>query len=687
MIFTTPMKQLVAVVLEPDVDNVTRELLRQGVMHFIGIREIASDWTAKLGEVAPLVSAARIAETRKRIENFLRIIDRLPVSGGGLNLDKLSAVDLEETNKALDKLASSLQGRRERQKALQQEILKLEDIQRQLELFGDIGTGIQARSQYSFLTIQAGTIQQSYLEPFGEALRDLPSVYLRYQDDNQQATLLVITMKRDDAAVSKILDKFGWADVELPQAGGMKPEVAHELDGKLKTLKEEQASMAAEVTRLVTDRQAWLEELWANLRMNELYTRIQSFFSKTAKTVVFSGWLPASRQQELEKALRRASQNRCYLEWHQPGELEEVERRSIPVKFANPRFLAPFQMLVENYSTPEYGTIDPTPLVAVAYLIMFGLMFGDAGHGAVLFLLGFLGTRLYRGAREGVRNLLRLITWCGASAIVAGVVFGSYFGLPWFEPLWFNYHGIVMGRGGGTGFVKDIYSILLITIYFGIAVIGLGLFLNWINLTVKREWLRLFLDKGGLIGGWMYAAGIYTAFYFVSHSYKELPPGGVLFWLLGLPSLILLAKPPLEFFLPHGTHGGHGIQGSPGARPAKRFTALTPVDFLMEWIVEMLEIFSGYLANTLSFMRVAGLGIAHVSLMVAFMQIAAMVGNGGRFTVGSYLVLIAGNVLVIALEGLSAGIQSLRLNYYEFFSKYFSGAGTNYTPVSLRSQD
>ena len=263
--------------------------------------------------------------------------------------------------------------------------------------------------------------------------------------------------------------------------------------------------------------------------------------------------------------------------------------------------------------------------------------------------------------------------WPGAPGRVSATC--SYFGQPWLEPLWFDYHGIVLGHGGGTGFIKDIYSILLITIYFGIAVIGLGLLLNWVNLVVKREWLKLILDTGGLIGGWMYAAGVYAAFYFVTHSYKELPPGSLLFWMLGLPSLILLAKPPLEFFHRRGR------------QPAKRFTALTPVDFLMEWIVEMLEIFSGYLANTLSFMRVAGLGIAHVSLMVAFMQIAAMVGNAGRFTVGSYLVLIAGNLLVIALEGLSAGIQSLRLNYYEFFSKYFSGAGTSYTPVSLRSQD
>jgi V/A-type H+-transporting ATPase subunit I len=100
----------------------------------------------------------------------------------------------------------------------------------------------------------------------------------------------------------------------------------------------------------------------------------------------------------------------------------------------------------------------------------------------------------------------------------------------------------------------------------------------------------------------------------------------------------------------------------------------------MQWIVELLEIFSGYLSNTLSFMRVAGLGIAHVSLMIAFFTIADMTSG-----IMSVIVLILGNMLVIGLEGLSAAIQALRLNYYEFFTKFFHGTGKLYTPISLSS--
>jgi V/A-type H+-transporting ATPase subunit I len=180
--------------------------------------------------------------------------------------------------------------------------------------------------------------------------------------------------------------------------------------------------------------------------------------------------------------------------------------------------------------------------------------------------------------------------------------------------------------------------------------------------------MELFFDKGGIIGGWIYAGGIYIAFYMSSHQFKEFPSGRVVFLLVTLPALLIFIKEPYHFF----EHKKHN--------PDEKFNAFTALGWIMNWIVELLEIFSGYLSNTLSFMRVAGLGIAHVCLMMSFFTIAEM--TGGVFAV---IVLIFGNALVIGLEGLSAGIQALRLNYYEFFTKFFHGTGQLYTPISLSS--
>ncbi len=450
---------------------------------------------------------------------------------------------------------------------------------------------------------------------------------------------------------------------------GGKDDALREIEPKLARLRERQGKLKAEVQQIIRENRPMLERTWANLRLNELYVRIQTYFSKTARTVIFSGWLPVDRRAALAAGIRRVAGERCYLEWHDPKEVPEPERATVPVRFKNPKLLAPFQMLVQNYSIPEYGTVEPTVFVAVAYLIMFGLMFADVGHGIVLMLGALLGMLTYKGESGNIRNLFKLVLWCGAAAVVTGALLGSYFGMQWFRPLWFDFHGIVSGESQGGYRVKSIYDVLLITLYFGIAVIGLGLVLNWINLVARRRWFQLVFDKGGLLGSWIYAGGVYIAYFYVRHDYRQLPSGNLLLLLAGLPALFLFLKAPLQLF----------------RHRERPFTPFTLLDFLMEWILELLEIFSGYLANTLSFMRVAGLGIAHVSLLIAFFSIAGMVkGPGGDYTIGSYLILVLGNGLVIALEGLSAGIQSLRLNYYEFFSKYFSGTGKIYAPVSLR---
>ena len=145
-----------------------------------------------------------------------------------------------------------------------------------------------------------------------------------------------------------------------------------------------------------------------------------------------------------------------------------------------------------------------------------------------------------------------------------------------------------------------------------------------------------------------------------------------------IPSWILLigfGLPVTAFFVRLIVHSVHENGGF-------KITAIPML--IMELLIEVLEVFSGFLSNTLSFLRVAGLGIAHVSLMQAFFMLADMVGTETvAAAVGSWALVIFGNVLVIALEGLSAFIQTIRLHYYEFFNKFLMGGGIAFRPISL----
>lgn len=690
--FTTPMVQLLAVVLDRDADSVTEVLLREGVMHFMNVSDVKERWSDKLHAINPKVSLNRIVETRKRVEGLLgqangqegvepEIVEtrypQRPPSAADLDIGEREPLNLDEETKRLDSIVNEIEQLREKQRRIQQEIASYSEIRSQLEKYGSRLRERGIGGQYSFIAIRLGRLPHDSIELFSNELSTAPSVAIPLHTEEGFDHFLLVTMKRDSAHIEGILEKSGWEDVEVSKdVGDLRAGISGNLDGKIARLREEHSRLENEKREVVERNRRGLIKLWKQLRINELFYKIQTYFRRTSRTVLFSGWLPSEKLPPLVRDIESATQGRCFIEWNDPKALlrRKLDQLKPPVQLRNPKFLTPFQMLVTNYGVPEYGTIDPTPFVMVAYLIMFGLMFADVGQGLILMLLGIIGTMLIRAQKEGLKNLSKLIIWCGMASVVTGVLFGSYFGMEWTKPLWFDFHGIVLGSPHKRSFVNDIFDILTITVIFGIAVIGVGLLFNWINLFRKGKWVELILDRGGLIGGWLFAGGIYAAWYLVRHGYRSLPQASPLFYAVGLPAVMIFVKHPLLFALERG-------RGS-----VEPFTMFTPLHFIMEGVVELLEVFSGYLSNTLSFMRVAGLGIAHVSLMTAFFELARMAARGGGYSVWSVLILICGNVLVIGLEGLSAGVQSLRLNYYEFFTKFFSGTGSLYSPVSLRSR-
>jgi len=309
----------------------------------------------------------------------------------------------------------------------------------------------------------------------------------------------------------------------------------------------------------------------------------------------------------------------------------------------------------------------------IAYLCMFGLMFADVGQGLVLMLVGLLGKYGYKKnplKKDGMisRNLTDLLIYLGLSAMIFGALFGSYFGLELLPALWFNYEAVVAGHAGDGSLITDVYGILGLTIKFGIIIIYTGLVLNWINLFRKKSYLQLTLDKNGLLGGILFGIGLYMGFAFVESGYRSFPSDPWIAPVITILLVLLFLRGFLAYYISVKQGGERHDLGA------------VTMDVVMEWFVDILEIFTGYLSNTLSFMRVAGLGIAHAALMQSFKELSSLADG-----FGGVMIFILGNILVIVLEGLSSGIQSLRLNYYEFFSRYFTGKGVAYQPLGLKS--
>jgi len=635
------------------------------------VRSTELEGLKDLSAVEPEVSLTEISDLRKRIEGFLHTAGIIPSTPGEIDLNNRVPVNIAKENNRLDEIAAERTSIRERQRTIQQEILKFEDIRRQIDLYGTNLSGVKLGAKHSLISLQIGKFPASNAKQLENGLRDFLVLSIPLGNESDMAHYLLISMKRDNQEIQKILTSLGWTQIEFPD--NLRPvnkNVFGELSAKQKSFNDEQKKLESKADDLVKKEATQLENTWGNLRVNELFYKIQESFTSSWRTVIFTGWLPLSKKERLTSEIAKACGGRCYLEWNEAGN-KDAFGDEVPVQFNNPKIFAPFQMLVSNFGIPKYGTIDPTPFVMPLYLAMFGLMFADVGHGLVLAGLGILGMVFFKkkDKKEGMYYLSWLIVWCGISSVLFGVLLGSFFGMSLFKPFWFDFHGIVSGHNQNGSMINDIYDILLITVYFGIAVIALGLLFNWINIIRSGQWAELFLDKGGVIGGWIYGGGLYIVSYVISHEYKGLPSGTILFLLAGLPSLLLFIKEPYHFLKRSDAYSD------------SKFGIVTILNFLMQWIVGLLEIFTGYVSNTISFMRVAGFGIAHVCLMIAVFTLAQM--TSGIFSV---IVLVLGNILVISLEGLSAGIQALRLSYYEFFTKFFHGTGKLYTPISLNSR-
>ncbi len=655
-LFTRPMKLLTAVVLEQTSEAVVKALLELGVLDFVHINKLDPQQMEKLSSRPSSVNRANLEEMRKRVEALLKQGHLDVPTSEVLDVKKLEKPQLEEYKRILDDLTSDLLSLKEKQKESNQQMMGIEEMRRYI-----------AEEKGEYLDLRVGEITHGKSEDLSGKLAVYGGLLDRVPDSEKW---ICLTLRRDVSQVDPLLEKFGWvesSDVELQRKAIslIKGRLEAEHQKALKSRTEVEQAVDA----VVKQQQSQLFAIWSNLRLNELCDQIRSYFAYTRNTTLFSGWVPSDQADQVRSAIMEASEGQCVIEW---TNATEVPRQEVPVAIASPKALKPFQNIVNNYSTPEYGTVNPTIFVMIAYLSMFGLMFADVGQGFVLLLVGLLGSRSYKKnplKPDGMlsRNVTSLLVYLGLSSMVFGVLFGSYFGLGLFPALWFNYEAAVAGHAEGS-LIHDVYGILGITIKFGIIIIYTGLVLNWVNLIRKRSYLTLFLDKNGLVGGLLFAVGLYMGFGFVENGYREFPQTSWVAPVVTVCLILLFARGFLSYFL-------SVRKGGPKHEPGKLI-----LDSVMEWLVDVLEIFTGYMSNTLSFMRVAGLGIAHASLMESFKMLSSLVDGFGGIAI-----FILGNVLVIVLEGLSAGIQSLRLNYYEFFSRYFTGKGIAYEPVGLNS--
>jgi V/A-type H+-transporting ATPase subunit I len=679
MFVTAKMVYLTAVTLADDADAATKALLELGMMDFLSVKELEGAPQEAFGENSARQLRDRLTELRRRVDSFLELGGLEQPEPSEFALSAPQNINIEQYARMIDYIAASVEDIRTRQRGVQKELEEWRNFER-LYRSGEAEDSSVAReldengsSQY--LQVKTGRVALEKVTELRAFLETLP-VAADIYTETDTALVKLIVMKGDLSRTEEALKDFDWQDVSLKEVLFFSGESGYrQIIEKIGKNEEELRGLQEDARELIMSKRAELEKIWLTLRLGELYNTVQLNFDTTRNTNVFAGWVPAADFNRVVKALKKATGGRVEYTVMKAKEVKSREGRRIeaPTYLRHPHFMRPFQMLVNSYAVPAYNTIDSTIIVAVLFVSMFGFMFADAGQGAVVALAGIIVARMYVKKSDAMHDLGVLLIYCGIASVVMGVLFGSYFGFPALPPLWFDYHGIVAEGAPVHRTISPIDSIMDImglALKFGLIVIGTSFVFSWINCIRRGKWIELILSRNGLLGSWMYVVCVWAAWMYIDSGYKRIEHLDFIMPALLIPSLLLFFEAPLLY-------KEALVKGETVRISVKSLFG----NWVLTWLIELLEFYINAMSNTLSFIRVAALGIAHVALMTAFYGIAE-----GLPLAVKIVIYVLANVLVIALEGFSAAINSVRLNYYEFFSRFFMGDGRLYRPVSLRDR-
>ena len=654
------MHQINVVVFESKLDEVTKAVTQLGILHLVRLDEEVP-WTRKMKDSNAEEIGREIEGLRDRISVLMKELEikEIPRVTDDESINKFTEHDLEGITAKVGLLESETEELVNNRKELFVRLKQLRGIFSESAPLLELGI-MSHEEKYRFLVVRYGRVRHNNMEYVNEKTVPLAAVVLILERRGNEDVILLIGLKKDRLKLKRILREAAFEEIKIPSdrdvtagkeamEGGVREKIGmiegeiNQVVLKLDDIKQKNASLITRYYQL--------------LRVGELFVKAKGYMKRTNKTYLFSGWIPSLRIDLVKNEILKAAGGQAIIEIVAPDEVAGVKegKVKVPVLLKHPNFLRPFGMLVSSYGMPDYKVIDPTFLVAISFLLMFGMMFGDVGHGAVLCVIGWLAGFRNRKKSDGKNSAMlvgRLAFYCGISSIVFGVLFGSVFGVEEIiEGLW----------------RKPMYNVIYffkVAIYFGIAMISGGIILNGINAIRQRNFKALFFDHAGVIGAVMYWCGIAVVSAFLA---GRPVPAKLLAGGIGIPLvLIFLREPIIAVVTKRKQRFEQGV-----------FT------YIMENVIEIMEIVTGYLGNTVSFIRVAAFSLAHAGLFVAVFSLVSMVKDSSGGVIYSALILLFGNAVIIALEGLVVTIQAVRLEYYEFFSKFFVAGGVAYKPIGM----
>lgn len=652
MFFPKEMMEIELIVPAKDLLAVTKVLSGHGVFH-----QADSSYPSLGSGNTWQESAAGYAGLERRIQV---IMQTLSIDEGQPQANKEF-----ETMGDLDVIRSTVEGMEDEVKqatdqriAEKKRLEQLESTLHQLQPVADIDLDISSMRNSRYLFSMLGQIPAANVERLQTSLARVPNVFLTLRSDISKPVVWLAGTQANADVLERAARSAYLSPLTLPEEyQGTPAKIIAALQTTIESTNRKIADLEVTLAQIGKTRIEQLRALLWDVHASRVMAEAIVRFGQLRYTYVVTGWVQSDDMESLTQRLKTASKEILIetLPTTRSG-----FNSNVPVAMQNSKFLKPFQMLVNTYSRPRYGELDPTWFIVFMFPFLFGAMFGDIGQGLVLALLGYLMASKKVKALSGLSGLGGVVALCGASATLFGFLYGSIFGFEEdvhifgmkLEPLWISP-------------IHHIMDVLMVAVGAGVVLLILAYLIGIFNYTVSKERGHLLFGHNGIAGFVLYL----SLLGFGGASFGVLPVSPTVFLALAIFAGIGVLFSEVFIHLVEGHRPL--IDGGIGT-------------YLIQAGVELFEVIISMLSNTLSYVRVGAFAVAHGGLSQAIFILARLAGGGEDGGFGYWITIILGNLFIIGFEGLIVGIQTMRLSYYEFFSKFFTGGGMRFEPLTLK---
>ncbi|MEF8878968.1 MAG: V-type ATP synthase subunit I [Candidatus Thermoplasmatota archaeon] len=651
------MKKASIIIHQDYVEDAIKRLHETGLMEIIEITSEEDTVFSKAEGASQHPDAGICANYELRITRLIDILKKIKSSKSGIKaLLKPELPEIKTIERcSLDEIISYAEGllgdieqeilsRNEKIEEIEEEIEEYREVVETLKYLKDFDLKLTDLKESNYLFTVAGKTDN--FESLSQEIKGLNYVYLSSKQfgtgKKAEWAVILLCHKNVKDKIEKIVREY-IETFELPEISETPDRTLKRYQGKIKNLKKEKKEIVSKLQKYSKDTLDGLLALREEIQLEKVRKEISKNFAKTDYTYMLKGWVVEDKTEELEEELAAVSDGNLVSDFEEPS----VNPDDPPTYVDIPWWGKPFKDLVGMFATPKYDEIDPSIPMGIFFVLFFGFMLGDAGYGLTILFLSLLGFYKLGRYSETIKNWSFMGIWLGLATTFVGFLTNSFFGnliSKFFLDGNALYNVEVMGVSLPVGSLDSPITILSVALILGIVHLNLGIILGLYQAYRRGDFKKMFTERVCWIpmqigGGLLIGSSILNW----DLSAELMYVGGIL-TIIGL-ILLIVDSGPVGFF----------------------------------------DI-TGYVGDWLSYARLLALGLATAGMALAFNEVGGLLSDMIP-VVGIILlpiILVIAHLINLGLQALGAGVHSLRLQYVEFFNRFYEGGGHEFSPFKIK---